>query len=221
MNYKAVPHNPNLTLFTQSTYKGFPVNASPEYPCIYEYLEKSWQVISRAKKEYNRLYAVRIDLHYPAGVLASGAEDNQVMERFKKAIESRIQACSNRKLIEGKRVHPCRVRLIWAREQDSSINPHYHVVLLLNRDRYFRLGEYDPNADNLFSLVHAAWSSAIKRQTGGVEGVIHIPQNAGYCLNSNDGYAAEAKLFQRISYLCKLRTKLFGHYYHGFGVSRQ
>jgi hypothetical protein len=83
------------------------------------------------------------------------------------------------------------------------------------------LGQYDPDADNLFSLVHAAWSSAIARQTGGVEGVIHVPKNAEYHILSSDGYAAEPKLFERISYLCKVRTKSFGERYHSFGVSRQ
>ncbi|MET4163894.1 hypothetical protein ABIE61_003760 [Marinobacterium sp. MBR-111] len=86
MNYTALPQNPNLTLFTQKSFKGLPVNASPEHPCIYEYLENSWQAISRSKYEYNRVYAVRIELLYPISVMALGTEDNQVMERFKNLI---------------------------------------------------------------------------------------------------------------------------------------
>jgi hypothetical protein len=187
---------------------------------VLEYLESAWQVLERAKQEYNRIYAVRIELLYPASTKAFGTEDNQVMDRFKKALDSRIQWRSNIQCRSGKRVHPCRVRIIWAREQNDSLNPHYHAVLLLNRDRYFRMGRYDRDADNLFALVYAAWSSAIARQTGGVEGAVHVPDNAGYYLLSSDGYAAEPELFKRISYLCKIRTKVYGERYHGFGVSR-
>ncbi|MBA4500878.1 inovirus Gp2 family protein [Marinobacterium marinum] len=220
MPYKKLTHNPNLSLFTQPVYRGLPVLASPEYPCVLEYLESAWKLLARTKKEYNRIYAVRIELLYPANIKAIGTEDNQVMERFKKALDSRVQWRSKMLKRDGKRVHPCRVRMIWAREQDRSPNPHYHLVLLLNRDRYFRLGSYDQDADNLYALVHAAWSSAIDLQTGGVEGFMHIPKNADYHLSSNDGYAAEPDLFKRISYLCKVRTKVYGERYHGFGVSR-
>jgi hypothetical protein len=220
MSYKALPQNPNLTLFTHSSFRGLPVQASDNYPCVQEYLESAWQVLARAKQEYNRIYAVRIELLYPASIQVAGTEDNQVMERFKKALESRIQWRSNMQGLAGKRVHPCRVRMIWAREQNESLNPHYHAVLLLNRDRYFRLGQYNQDADNLYAMVCAAWSSAIARQTGNIEGVVHVPDNAGYYLLSRDGYAAEPKLFKRISYLCKVSTKVYGERYHGFGVSR-
>ncbi|WP_417534311.1 inovirus Gp2 family protein [Marinobacterium stanieri] len=220
MSYKALPQNPNLTLFTHSLFRGLPVQASEVYPCVLEYLESAWQVLERTKQEYNRIYAVRLELLYPANTKAAGTEDNQVMERFKKALDYRIQHRSARQYRAGKRAHPCRARIIWAREQHNSFNPHYHVVLLLNRDRYFRMGRYDRNADNLYALVHAAWSSAIARQTEGVEGVIHVPDNAGYYLLSSDGYAAEPELFKRISYLCKVKTKVYGERYHGFGVSR-
>jgi Inovirus Gp2 len=48
---------------------------------------------------------------------------------------------------------------------------------------------------------------------------VHFPEMPSYLLSKRvpDGLAL---FFERVSYLCKARTKLYGHGHHGYGSSR-
>lgn len=214
-----LPANPNLRIYTTPEYRGMPIQANTSQPCLEEYLNKAYRTLERTKKEYKRIFAARIDLRYPAEGARGRQNDNHVMERFKKALDARIQARSARRDSLGKTVHPCRVRMIWAREQSGSKTPHYHLVLLFNRDAYFRLGSYAPEADNLLTLIRQAWASALSLPEGESLGLVHVPENAEYNLSAREDYRGECDLFYRISYLCKARSKTFGNRHHCFGAS--
>ena len=100
--------------------------------------------------------------------------------------------------------------------------PHYHLCLFFNGNAYSSLGNYELGRDNMFNRIHKAWASALKGDTSFVQGLVSIPYNPCYRLNSNaaDFEVTFRALFYRLSYFAKVDTKLFGDGSHCFGCSR-
>ncbi len=187
---------------------------------VKEYLDRLLYVINNATQDFTRVFAVRVDLRCagPTGDIISG---NQVMERFKKALDSRLDSYQKRRVSQGKRVYRSVVRMVWAREQDESLVPHFHVLLLLNRELFHSLGEYHSASGSLMTMIRDAWYSALDIQLYLAPGLVYIPANAEYYLNRSDHYAQLPDLFFRASYLCKVDTKCFGQGHQNFGGTRK
>ncbi len=218
MTNKRVPDNTNLKVWTQPSYQGLSVNIT--YELVEQYLHKLKRVIDLSIQDYPRVFAVCLQLHCkcPTEDLAN---NNKVMSRFKDAVDSRIASYQKRSTRCDLTLDLCRMRIAWGREQSGSHLPHFHVVLLFNRELFYSLGSFNSDTGGLFQLILSAWCSALNIPREYAAGLVHVPSNAEYYLNRSDEYAQLPSFFQRASYLCKVDTKCFGQGLQSFGGSRK
>lgn len=213
------PQNSNLHIHTDAFFEDLPVMIE-KGPFIIEYLASLKNTIDLALGEYPRLLAFRVDLRLPLGTnLPDYAYTNEVISRLIESFKAKIEHNRTSARQRSSYAHGCRVRYAWAREMGVGERPHYHVLILLNRDAFYTVGKLQSEKPNMISRLEEAWSSALRLQLDQVRGLIEIPDNATYRVDHEDR-GAVASLFHRASYLCKAVTKRFGDGCHGFGCSR-
>ena len=116
-------------------------------PMNYTYLRRSLDVVSDTLARCPRVYALRIDLRFAVESPDDDADtltclqrsDPSVITRFMESLKSQLRADHYR---QKRRGTPSLPAFIWCREQDSSASPHYHLMLLFNKDVYAFLGDY-------------------------------------------------------------------------------
>jgi hypothetical protein len=214
------PVNTNLSLHSGSEFLGRPILAD-KGPFIREYLNRLDETIKKAIDQYARVFAFRVDLRLPVNTqLPACAYTNQVIERFIESFKDAIRRNRRMALLRTPKSHGSNVRYVWAREIGQHGVPHYHLVILLNRDAFCVLGNFKSNSDNLFHRLESAWAAALRLAVEAISGAVHIPEGKPvYYLNRGQAEGQDA-LFKRASYLCKAATKVFGNGQHGFGCSR-
>lgn len=194
---------------------------------IISYKKTIESVIQRAINEHPRSLALRIDLHYPkvqdSGDTVSFFSNLEpgVMARFINSLKSKMIADMQRKQKENKRIHNSTLRYVWVREFSQTDKCHFHVLLLINKDAYYHLGDYDLTNNTLRTMITTAWYSALNMKADDCQALVHYPVNGKYILNKNDAnftYNYE-ELLTRVDYLTKERTKVFGDGYRSFGCS--
>ena len=124
-------------------------------PLILSYLESMNQVLQNAVYDHKRTLAIRVDLRLPSGINSPHAPlayDDSVISRLVESLNAQIKATHSKRRRLKKRSFPCSVRVIWVAERDSSMNYHYHIVILINNDCYDCLG--DITADNIEISEH-------------------------------------------------------------------
>lgn len=217
------PENTNQHLFNESFYKGLPVMRNMG-PFIEEYLEATFRTLDYALAQYPRIFSFRADLRFPQGIdLANCDRSNAVIAAFFESFKAKIK---HHQAMVGKRAgfaHGSKVRYIWCREIGEWGRPHYHLLIILNRDAYYTVGRLGSEADNMVSRLEEAWASALGLSREHVSGLVHIPDNAVYRVDRHDrpGKGNQlSELYERVSYLSKAGTKRFGNRLHGFGCSR-
>jgi hypothetical protein len=227
--------NRNLTLHTESTWDGLPVQTKCG-SLIVNYLDRIRLVIKRAVKNHPRTCVFRCELSFPDN---DYEPDTAVISRFIDSLKAQIKAHESRKSREGRRIHFCHLRYVWVKERDSSRVWHYHVALFVNRDAYFTLGllksmrslsvnDYsessvnDTDSTNMSDRIRLAWASALDLRLSETRGLVHFPKNPTYCLDANDRDFDEQfdDVFHRLSYFAKVKTKHFGEWSKNFGSSR-
>ncbi|AEA66885.1 Hypothetical protein; putative prophage [Pseudomonas brassicacearum subsp. brassicacearum NFM421] len=211
------PDNSNLRLHYEGTFRGLPVLTS-YIPFITQYLEGVYETTQVALSAHRRVFALRFDLHFPNDDSVPES-DNTVISRFVDSLTERIQSARERSRRLSGTAHRTEVRWCWVREIGQEGRPHYHFVLLLNKDAYHTVGRYDSARENTYSRIHAAWASALGIHVDDVYGLVHIPANAEYHLSQNNPEAMD-EYFRRVSYLCKSATKVYGNRCRVFGCSR-
>jgi hypothetical protein len=218
MKNQRVPDNTNLSIWLQSSYQGLPVNT--KHQLVEQYLQKLKTIIELSTCDYPRVFAVIVQLHcsYPTQELVTS---NRVMGRFKDALTARIEAYRKRLSKQGDVADACQVRMAWGREQGGSHVPHFHVLLLFNRELFHSLGDINSGKGSLYDMIQGAWCSALKIPPVYGAGLVQVPDAAGYYLSRSDNYAQLPALFQRASYICKVDTKCFRQGLHSFGGSRR
>ena len=210
-----VEGNTNLHRYTDSSYKSVPIET--RYGAYVEqYLDKAWAVIEKQLKDFSRVFAIRLDLRLPTWVDAN-LNDNAVVERFTSSLKAKLNYNYNQKSMY-KRVHHHGLRYIWARELGIEGRPHYHFVLLLNREAYFTLGDFSKCYGTLYSQINSAWASALKIKGSEADGLVH--SSGVFYLTKEDIYQSLPPFFQAVTYLCKEGTKEYGNAVHSFGSSR-
>lgn len=210
--------NSNLHLHYEDTFHGLPVMAS-HAPFITEYLQSILETTQLALSAHRRVFAVRFDLRFPDDYLPP-ASSNAVISRFVASLSTKIEIARERaKRLNGS-AHQTSVRWCWVREVGRAGRPHFHFVLLLNRDAFHTVGRFQSERENLYSRIQAAWASALKICVDDTEGLVHIPANATFHL-SRDNPEAMDRFFHRVSYLCKAATKDYGSRCRAFGCSRR
>ncbi|MBB4864034.1 hypothetical protein HNP46_002894 [Pseudomonas nitritireducens] len=216
---KRHPDNTNLHLHYESKYNGLPV-MQEHAPLIREYLQILQRITERSLADHREVFAVRFDLQFPEVEFTPWHwMTNEVISRFVESLEERIQNARKKAAVDNKKAHKTTVRWMWVKEygDDSSrANPHYHCLLLLNRDAFNALGKFDLERDNLYSRLVSAWASALGVEDWQAMGMVHIPTNACYSITT-EGYSG---YFYRMSYLCKARSKVYGNGQHACGYSR-
>jgi len=214
---KRHPDNSNLRLHYEDTFRGLPVMASHS-PFITEYLESLLETTQLALNDHPRVFALRFDLRFPGNDSVSES-DSTVISRFVDSLTHRIEGARERaKRLNGS-AHQTSVRWCWVREVGQEGRPHFHFVLLLNRDAFHTVGRFQSERENLYSRIQAAWASALKIHFDYVEGLVHIPENTTFHLSQDDP-AQMDRYFHRVSYLCKAATKDYGSRCRAFGCSR-
>ncbi|MDC9499711.1 MULTISPECIES: inovirus Gp2 family protein [unclassified Pseudoalteromonas] len=204
-------------------YNEYGVLAKEKQPLVIPYLDAIEKVMLAACTEHKRTFAVRIDLRLPTHSNTINLNSNKVCTRFIASLESQIKADTKRKARAGKTPHPCNIRYIWAREQNTAHHQHYHCVLFFNKDRFHCTGKINAESDNLFTRIVKAWASALSIPVGETMELVHLPQNAHYYLDaksSNFTHDYHA-LYYRLSYLAKLNTKQYGSGQRCFGYSQR
>lgn len=236
------PQNTNLTLHTQGLFQGLPAQLH-RGPLIKEYLEQILRTICNALREHPRTFAVRVDLHLPDYFNYLEKAGTSVISRFTASLKAQVSADIESKSRKGLRVHPCTVRHIWAKEKNSSLLDHYHVVLFFNRDAYNRLGSLTADSGNIAARIKRAWASALGVDFVFVENLVQFAKNGTYCVNAGsvpDNRSASEiywddingrsgrpldirsleSLFARLSYLAKADSKNYGDRSKSFDCSR-
>ncbi|MBG4701638.1 inovirus Gp2 family protein [Pseudomonas aeruginosa] len=217
------PDNTNLSLHYDDTFEGFPVMIE-KGPFIREYLARLKHIIDLAIDQYPRVLAFRVDLRLPKDIdLPDYAYTNQVISKFFEAFTSRIEYHRSQLRERSRYTRGCKVRYVWARETGRGERPHYHLLILLNRDAYYGPGRLRSEENNIFNRMQEAWASALGIPVDWVEGLVEIPDNPVYRINRSVREGREDQLpalFHRASYLCKAATKSYGDRQRGFDTSR-
>ncbi len=208
--------NSNETRYIQANYRNLPV-IDYRGPLVEKYLEKTYQTIESMLAQYPRVFATRFDLMFPAHMQSwSSNVISKFIDYFKAGIESYLKAC-------GMEVDKCRPMFVWAKERNNSMNSHYHVLLLLNRDVFFRSGRIVSDRPNTVSRIEAAWAKALNLSFEQARGLVNFPPNRDYAINRNspDFYLQLADLFYRASYLAKEDTKTYEDGSRSFSCSHK
>lgn len=212
--------NTNLRLHYDSTFRGLPVMVG-KGPFIHEYLDKLLITLQRAQDEHSRVFAARFDLRFPEGSqLPADSYTSQVVQRFVDSLKAKINHDRARSKQAKSCSHGTSIRYVWAKEIGQGGKPHYHFLLLLNRDAYHTFGLFNSEFENMYGRIQAAWASALGLPCGEGIGLVHVPQNAVYGVFRGDGEVGLEGVFNRASYLCKAATKVYGDGSHSFGCSR-
>lgn len=211
---KRLFENTNLSLFSNAMFNNLPVQTS-RGDLVEQYLSKIKITLDRGLEDYTRLYVLRFDLRYPNTYESSDTND---ISKFIASLKSQIKSDLIRKGKSGK----CSLRYIWAKEKKASLNHHYHVSILLNKDVYFTYGDISSLSGNLSAMINQAWASALGVCEFVISGCIHFPENCNYWIDKNDiNYSTQYKdCFNRLSYLAKVDTKIYTGNLKNFCCSR-
>ncbi|MEZ8231187.1 inovirus Gp2 family protein [Vibrio splendidus] len=213
--HRRLPTNPNLSLFEGEYYKNIPVLTNSG-PLAEPYLEKIKSVFDKTLEEYSRVYVLRFDLRFPHGYFTLYSDH---ISKFIDSLKAKMYADLNRKNKQGM----CDLRYVWAKEQDTSDNPHYHVAIFLNKDVYFTHGNISAYEGNLSAMIKQSWTSSLGLSTHEVVGRVNFPKFCGYWVDKNSMFFNNQynDCFQRLSYLTKIETKIFQTGLKNFGSSRK
>jgi hypothetical protein len=217
------PGNTNLHLHYEGTFETLPVMVD-KGPFVMEYLCRLKRTIDQALAQYSRVLAFRVDLRLPQDIdIPDHAYTNQVVSRFIASFNAKIEHNLDKARERNHYARDCKVRYVWAREVGGGGMPHYHLLILLNRDAYYTVGRLRSERANNISRMEEAWASALGLSLDQVRGLVHIPENPEYRIDRYVRPGNEDELpalFHRASYLCKTATKSFGKRLRGFDTSR-
>ncbi|WP_194734497.1 YagK/YfjJ domain-containing protein, partial [Pseudomonas aeruginosa] len=172
------PGNNNLSLYYDDTYDGLPVMIETG-PFIREYPSDLKHTIDLALAEYPRVFAFRVDLRLPRGIeLPDYAYTNQVISEFFESFTRKIRYDQERVRQRDGYARGCKVRYAWTREVPRGGRPHYHVLILLNRDAYYTVGKLRSARANMINRMEESWACALGLSLGQVSGLVNIPKNA-------------------------------------------
>ena len=159
----------------------FKVNAGKGKPIYPEILYRTYDQIEAMLSHYSRVLLVRVDIRYH-----SAEQTNRVMTKLSSKLKKRLNTKAYGYIK--------RFAYVWAREQKTSVAPHYHLVLMLD-------GHKIRHPYRIIGLVEdicwrSGWPDPI------------TPDNCYYMVRRSeiDGKAMADAIY-RISYLAKVNTK--------------
>ncbi|QTC47294.1 inovirus Gp2 family protein [Pantoea ananatis] len=184
------------------------------------------QTLAAATDQYPRLSTFRFDLRFPTD--GTGRRDERVISRFFDSLKYHANAQMTTRRHAGL---TCKnltsIRYIWCTEYGLvDGNRHYHVMLLVNKDTFHTLGDYQPQCndgiDSLANVIQKAWCSALKLPWEAYAGLVHFPeQPCGWIERKRPEHEDQyATARQRAMYLAKEYTKHYGDG-RSFGCSQR
>lgn len=180
-------------------------------------------VLDNAVDAYNRLFAFRVDLRIPAGMILTPEIERRLIDRFVASFKAKVRHNRSMALKLNPNAHGTEVRYSWAREIGADGVVHYHFIFYLNRDAFNSLGSFKAASGNLYTRLVEAWASALGIAAGEAVGLVHVTENAMFHLNANStNYAVvRGHIVHNVSYLAKEETKVLGCGLHRYGFSRK
>ncbi|WP_034461571.1 inovirus Gp2 family protein [Buttiauxella noackiae] len=192
-------------------------------------LRRSLAVIYDFLKKNNRIFAVFVILRFaqshatdePDLPLCFQKDDEKAITRALDSLKSQLRA---EHLRSGRAGEPALPAYIWARERDTSEHPHYHLVLLFDREVYAYLGNYTKrDTDNMATRIQKAWCSAIGLDYPDYASRVHFPKNHSARLTRHDALTLSPDYYDfllRVAYLAKYNTKDLSDGYRNLGTSQ-
>ncbi|WP_417276526.1 YagK/YfjJ domain-containing protein [Castellaniella sp.] len=97
-----------------------------------------------------------------------------------------------------------------------------HVILLVNKDIYYKLGDFNEDDGTLASIIRKSWCSALGISYPEMKHLVDISRFNPIYLNLNSPLSSDqlSNLNQLISYISKEATKQYGQDQRSFGCSR-
>lgn len=200
-----------------------------QYTYNTDYLSRIESTLNHSLTDYTRIMALRVDLRFPQ------TDDNddmpthfinldKVMSRFINSLNAKLEHYQYNKAKNNQRVYPNRLRYVWVKERVSSDLPHYHCVLIFNKDAYYHLGDYNLDEPSLRTMITKAWYSALQFQLAPITNrgaLVEYPIHGKYCLDQNSSTfeADYAVLMERLSYLAKDYSKHYSASSRSIGYS--
>ena len=220
------PSNDKLRLFYEETYRGHSVMQHKKGPLIENFLERSLFTLNLAQEENRDTLAFRIDLHFPDAMPRLPMHDNNdVLTRFFRFFFYELEKANTK--------YPPIPRYLWAREQAYSNKPHYHLMLLLNKDAFDSLGIFSPDNDGTYSrqnLYHRMMRSWLKAMGFNADDsrfhqLVNVSKNLikdvpWSCILHRHDWCALDEAMYMASYLCKAYSKPINQGIHVFNSSR-
>jgi hypothetical protein len=221
------PDNDKLRLYWNDLYADYNILQVQGFPQIENYLASTLHTLQHCVSQQHLTFAVRMDLRFPGSMPRLPMHDNnEVLTRFFRHLRYELDRVNLK--------YPHHLRYIWAREQANSDKPHYHVMLLLNKNAVDSIGYTGPSddgsysRDNLFHRVYRAWLKAMgfsgdDPRWGQIVHVSKHPVTKRYwsgVLHRNDYMAMDDAMYMA-SYLCKAYTKPFCQGIKVFDCSRR
>lgn len=213
------PENKELSLSYDGSYRNVPVQTK-RGPMIINYLDGLNETIERQLKQYAKVFAVRVDLYFPADWNESKRLSLDYYSRFMDSLKAKLAAFDYRKAQAGdsrsNTVRFCRVY-----EIGESRGLHIHAVLLFNGHIFRSLGNYSSSDENLYHRINAAWGSALQLFPAEVssQGLVHF-NKPFYIEGRTDRSEKVRQLFTHSAYICKADTKRFNRPVKVFSRSR-
>ncbi|EPB4340561.1 inovirus Gp2 family protein [Enterobacter kobei] len=201
-------------------------NTHYHYPLNRNYVKRIQDTLNKSLDEYSRTLVVRVDLRLPEFNVDYYNSDSSLITRFIASLNAQVDSNLLNRQNAGKRVHPRRIRYIWAREFGKCGKKHYHVALLLNRENYAYPGNYrsvnGEYSHNLALMIMVAWVRALRLNDEQYYSLVEFPDNGYYHLskNSADFITQYAEVTTRINYLAKEYSKDYSDGQRNFGCSQ-
>lgn len=219
-------NNDKLRLYFDELYQSYSVMQHEKRPLIENYLESALRTLQHCVHQQHLTFVVRFDLRFPDGMERSTMHDNNaVLTRFFRHLRYELERANLK--------YPHNLRYIWSREQETSDKPHYHLLLLLNKNAVDCIGNKTPddvdgyNRQNFFHRASRSWLKAMgyDGDNPNVGQLVHVsrdPVLGNYwsaVLHQDDILAMDDAMYMA-SYLCKAYTKPFGQGVRVFDTSR-
>ncbi|EKN3731544.1 TPA: inovirus Gp2 family protein [Yersinia enterocolitica] len=194
------------------------------------YQNRIKQVIDESLNEHANSMIIRVDLHDPIDTenldnpFFQPRIDAGAISRFTSALKAKLE---NHKHFKTKRKdwpdnRYSTLRYAWVREYTTNGKRHYHLILCFNQDAYYHLGDYDLSRNTLRTMITTAWYSALGIPLDDSGKLVNYPSNGKYLLNRKRENFEQTynDLMNRVDYMTKVRTKIFGDGDRNFGCSR-
>jgi hypothetical protein len=154
---------------TEKQFKFLQQEAAEKYNSLISsyMLRRAYDVTSNFSEKHDRMFTLRADFRFaqshvpgePDMPICFQKDDEKAITRAIESLKSQLREDHKR---SGRAGEPTPLGYIWARERVTGERPHYHLVLLFNKDVYGYLGDYTkPDADNMGTRIQKAWCSAI------------------------------------------------------------